>query len=58
MEKACVHYDETFLETAAAAALYAELERAVKWEKSSGTNRCTALFGDDGLDYRYLLRGT
>ena len=49
----CVHYDRTFIAQDDAKALYEELQKSVGWEKSPGTNRMTALFGDDGLDYRY-----
>ena len=49
----CVHYDRTFLAQDDAKNLYEELQNSVRWEKSPGTNRMTALFGDDGLDYRY-----
>lgn len=49
----CVFYDADFLPDAQATSIFEELRDKVAWEKNERINRWVALYGDEGLDYRY-----
>eukprot|EP00928_Gymnodinium_smaydae_P070599 TRINITY_DN54406_c0_g1_i1.p1 TRINITY_DN54406_c0_g1~~TRINITY_DN54406_c0_g1_i1.p1 ORF type:complete len:750 (-),score=97.47 TRINITY_DN54406_c0_g1_i1:119-2368(-) len=49
----CVFYDSEFIPASEATSLFEELKANVAWEKNARINRWVALFGDEGVDYRY-----
>lgn len=49
----CVFYDEGFLPESEATSLFEDLRGSVAWEKNDRINRWVALYGDEGIEYRY-----